>query len=345
MSTPLWDQREAQRRAELKTARMRVVVRVRPPGRDEGCHIDVEEHVGGRIAVNLPEPAHHPFSVVLGPKCTQHEVYLSCGVPMIEAGMEGRDALLFAYGQSGAGKTFSMYGAEGGKNPSKLDGVVPATVSELFRRTTAIEKDNMGQVHFSLSCSLVEIQGSQIFDLLADADKDTGRQPACMLAGSQLVGNRVERIFSSRSLTHTIERGMQTRTTAPNIAHENSSRSHCLLQLILERTDKINTVGKASGQTERKLSAERPTGAKTDRPGGRESKDSIGGTNGGANAPTVTRNNFYMLDLAGSEAFSYDAGLSGQVRAIDDRDGTLVVRTTSAPLHATLMDDLYGLLA
>jgi hypothetical protein len=64
------------------------------------------------------------------------QVYLSCGVPMVEWALRGRDSLLFAYGQTGAGKTFSMYGAEGGKNPSKLDGVVPATVSELFRRTS-----------------------------------------------------------------------------------------------------------------------------------------------------------------------------------------------------------------
>ena len=219
--------------AALKSS-VRVIVRVRPPGPHEVQHIECDDHVGGKVHVEKPAPADHTFGVVLGTKCTQHEVYLSCGVPMIEASMAGRDSLLFAYGQSGAGKTFSMYGADGGKNPSKLDGVVPATVAELFRRTTAIEKDNMGQIKFSLGCTLVEIQGNWIFDLLAEPDKD-GNQPPVRLVGSRLVGNRVERIYSSRSLTHTIERGMATRTTASNLMHEHSSRSHCFLQLILER--------------------------------------------------------------------------------------------------------------
>ena len=142
---------------------MRVVVRVRPPVANEDSQITSDEHVGGSLSVAKPEEATLRFGVVLGPKATQHEVYLSCGVPMLEASMSGRDSLLFAYGQSGAGKTFSMYGAEGGKNPSKLDGVVPATVAELFRRTTAIEKDNMGQVKFALGCTLVEIQGNWVF--------------------------------------------------------------------------------------------------------------------------------------------------------------------------------------
>ena len=121
--------------------------------------------MGGYLEVTKPKKEASHFGVVLGQACTQHEVYQSCGVPMVEAALKGRDSLLFAYGQTGAGKTFSMYGAEGGKNPSKLDGVVPATVSELFRRTIGMEKDNNGQVKFSLGATLVEIQGSAIFDL------------------------------------------------------------------------------------------------------------------------------------------------------------------------------------
>ena len=81
------------------------------------------------------------FSLVLGPGSSQHQVFQAVGLPLADATLRGQNTCLFAYGQSGAGKTFSMYGAEGGKNPSKLDGVVPATVSELFRRTIGQEKD------------------------------------------------------------------------------------------------------------------------------------------------------------------------------------------------------------
>ena len=197
----------------------RVICRVRPPDEEkrEDNHIKCEAHVGGYLEVSKPQREESRFGVVLGPSCTQHEVYLSCGVPMVESALRGRDSLLFAYGQTGAGKTFSMYGAEGGKNPSKLDGVVPATVSELFRRTIGQEKDSAGAVKFALSATLVEIQGSNIFDLLAEPDR-SGNQPLVKVLGSSLLGAKIERIYSSRALTHTIERGMATcapRATEP----------------------------------------------------------------------------------------------------------------------------------
>jgi hypothetical protein len=271
---------------------------VRPPGEGEDSQINCEPHVGGYLEVARPKKETSHFGVVLGQACTQHEVYQSCGVPMVEAALKGRDSLLFAYGQTGAGKTFSMYGAEGGKNPSKLDGVVPATVSELFRRTIGMEKDNNGLVKFSLGATLVEIQGSAIYDLLADPDK-YGNQPMVKVLGSSLIGNKIERIYSSRALTHTIERGMATRATAPNVMHEYSSRSHCFLQLILERRQ----MKKVGGGSSAEANASRDGG------GGRRQRDSKEGRAEGAGDMVEERTtaNFYMIDLAGSESFDYTA--------------------------------------
>lgn len=287
----------------------RVICRVRPPGEGEDSHINCEPHVGGYLEVTKPKKEASHFGVVLGQACTQHEVYQSCGVPMVEAALKGRDSLLFAYGQTGAGKTFSMYGAEGGKNPSKLDGVVPATVSELFRRTIGMEKDNNGQVKFSLGATLVEIQGSNIFDLLADADKN-GNQPMVRVLGSSLIGNKIERIYSSRALTHTIERGMATRATAPNVMHEYSSRSHCFLQLILERVEKRRSCGGRAGALRSGGGA--ASGAGSGRRPGQAAAAADGARSAGGGAATSSgmraedavveersTANFYMIDLAG----------------------------------------------
>ena len=154
----------------------RVIIRIRPPGKHEVQHITCDDHVGSSMHAEKPEPYDETFGCILGTKCSQHECYIACGTPMIASALKGRNSLLFAYGQSGAGKTFSMYGAEGGKNPSKLDGVVPATVAELFRRTTAIEKESVGAIKFSLGASLVEVQNKWIFDLLQEPGPD-GMQP------------------------------------------------------------------------------------------------------------------------------------------------------------------------
>lgn len=137
---------------------MRVVVRLRP---SPDSVVTCDPHVGTRIVTrNAPEG--YEFDAVLGVEATQREAFLMCGLPMLEAALDGQRACLFAYGQTGSGKTFSLLGAEGvlrtaikpccisswsihltictgGKNPHKLDGIVPQIVSELFRRFAAVE--------------------------------------------------------------------------------------------------------------------------------------------------------------------------------------------------------------
>ena len=74
------------------------------------------------------------FSIVLGPESTQHDVYLACGQKMVSTVFGGKNACLFAYGQTAGGKTYSLFGSDGGKNASRLDGIVPQLASELFRK-------------------------------------------------------------------------------------------------------------------------------------------------------------------------------------------------------------------
>jgi hypothetical protein len=114
------------------------------------------------------------FNAILGGGASQADAFRCCGLPLVEAALNGQATCLFAYGQTGSGKTFSMYGAEGGKNPSKLDGVVPAICAELFRRKQEFEKRK--EFQFELGATLVEVQGNNCIDLLADADWE-GKQP------------------------------------------------------------------------------------------------------------------------------------------------------------------------
>ena len=121
-----------------------------------------------------------------------------------------------------------MYGAEGGKNPSKLDGVVPAICAEIFRRKQDMEKRK--EMAMELSATLVEVQGAAVIDLLADP-KDDGQQPTLIIRGSDVLGAMHMQVHSSRGLTQLIERGMSKRQTGQNISHSHSSRSHAFLTL------------------------------------------------------------------------------------------------------------------
>lgn len=209
---------------------IRAVIRIRPKKPEEEAYITAEPHYGKKMELEGRSYT-DTFSMVLGPESTQHEVFRAVGLPCAEATLRGQNTCLFAYGQSGAGKTFSMYGAEGGKVPSRLDGVVPAICAELFRRKQDVER--RGDYKLKLDVMIVEVKGAMINDLLAEPLD--GVQPQLKLRGNVIEGNVWEQIFSSRGLTQTIERAMLRRATGKNYFNSSSSRSHCFLTMRLSK--------------------------------------------------------------------------------------------------------------
>lgn len=139
----------------------------------------------------------------------------------------------------------------GGKNPHKLNGIVPQIVSELFRRFAALEGQG---VKFNLWASFVEVVNEKARDLIDEPDR-FGNQPFLELrstpkgdvfisSGSDATGVCTARVESSRALTSLIERALAKRVTDANNVHEHSSRSHALLTLSLER--RVGTTSQTS---------------------------------------------------------------------------------------------------
>lgn len=64
--------------------------------------------------------------------------------------MEGYNGTIFAYGSTGSGKTYTMFGRD--------DGIVPSVVQQIF--------SGLGASH-KLSCSMLEIYKENLIDLLA----------------------------------------------------------------------------------------------------------------------------------------------------------------------------------
>ena len=196
---------------------LRVAVRVRPCHVGEVGHVECEPRVGSVLSVALPAPAQREFGMVLGPSCSQSDVYVTCGSPMLDAALNGKDSLVFAYGANGSGKTHSMYGASGWQaDPTKQDGICPTLVNELFKRTMAIEK--AGNDKFALWATLVEVQGDRLVDLFADerevrqAAGNEFMEPQkayVRVQGADFVGAKSERVYSSRSLADLMERAAE----------------------------------------------------------------------------------------------------------------------------------------
>jgi len=234
---------------------LRVAVRVRPSlaehlGSDEArkaCEIETE--LLARRAAN--------FDAVLNTHTTQNAVYETCGAPLLNGVLEhGLHGCLFAFGQSGSGKTYSMLGSSGGRAFGRLDGVIPQIADALFRGIARLEAD--AALKFTVHATFVEIFAEQVYDLFAEAggddsdgvradqraDQRPGREregmtPLCVRddgkGGVHVVGARPIRVFTTDGLTALIARGSALRVTRATGIHDDSSRSHALLTLAVER--------------------------------------------------------------------------------------------------------------
>merc|ERR1719330_974474 len=85
------------------------------------------------------------FDAVFTPG-TQEEIFEDCK-DLVQSAVDGYNVTMFAYGQTGAGKTFTMYGAPG------MEGTAPRTIEEIF---TLIERDE-GRFNHTVMASMMEL--------------------------------------------------------------------------------------------------------------------------------------------------------------------------------------------
>lgn len=97
------------------------------------------------------------FDKVFDREALQEDVFKSVMEDSVDAVLRGFNATVLAYGQSGAGKTFTMFGDDVG-NP----GIIPRAVAEIFQR---IHADSGGGI-FVVKASMLEIYMEEMKDLL-----------------------------------------------------------------------------------------------------------------------------------------------------------------------------------
>ncbi|KII88479.1 hypothetical protein PLICRDRAFT_161615 [Plicaturopsis crispa FD-325 SS-3] len=114
--------------------------------------------------VSLPPTRTYPFDLVFGPEADQAMIYHDVVSPMLEEVMQGYNCTLFAYGQTGTGKTYTMQGdltPTPMGNPSAQAGMIPRVLFRLFHQLEASGSD------YSVKISFVELYNEELRDLLA----------------------------------------------------------------------------------------------------------------------------------------------------------------------------------
>ncbi|XVF57438.1 hypothetical protein PTKIN_Ptkin06aG0205300 [Pterospermum kingtungense] len=161
------------------------------------------------------------------------EVVFAQTKPIVTSVLDGYNVCIFAYGQTGTGKTFTMEGTPENR------GVNYRTLGELFR----VSGERSGVMKYELFVSMMEVYNEKIRDLLGENSNQPtkGLEIKQAAEGTQEVPGLVEAcVCSAEEVWELLKSGSRVRSVGATSANELSSRSHCLLRVTVRGTNLIN---------------------------------------------------------------------------------------------------------
>ena len=176
----------------------------------------------------LPHP--YTFDHIFDMDSTQEDVYKISAVPAVESLISGFNSTIFAYGQTGTGKTYTMEGfSYDYLSPKK--GLIPRAIENIFKY---IENNSNSNTTFIIRVTYLQIYNESIDDLLKSEKKHlTIRENH--KKGIYVEGLSEWAVCSPNDIYALLEKGAQNRTKAHTNMNDVSSRSHAVFTIILEQ--------------------------------------------------------------------------------------------------------------
>ncbi|XP_043529507.1 kinesin-like protein unc-104 isoform X6 [Frieseomelitta varia] len=185
---------------------------------------------------------------------SQLMVYKDIGEEMLEHAFEGYNVCIFAYGQTGAGKSYTMMG----KQEEGQEGIIPQICKDLFRK---ISRNSNECLKYSVEVSYMEIYCERVRDLLNPKNKGNLRVREHPLLGPYVEDLSKLAVMSYQDIHDLIDEGNKARTVAATNMNETSSRSHAVFTifftqqkhdsitgLVTEKVSKISLVDLAGSE-------------------------------------------------------------------------------------------------
>ncbi|KAB2087362.1 hypothetical protein ES319_A04G098700v1 [Gossypium barbadense] len=228
-----------------KEVNVQVLLRCRPLSEDEqkmnvsrviSCNELKREVTVLQNVANKQVDRVFTFDKVFGPKAQQRTIYDQAIAPIVNEVLDGFNCTVFAYGQTGTGKTYTMEGGmrnKGGDLPAEA-GVIPRAVRQIFDTLEAQNAD------YSMKVTFLELYNEEITDLLAPEEssryaEDRQRKPISLMEdgkGCVIVrGLEEEAVYSANEIYTLLERGAAKRRTADTLLNKRSSRSHSVFSI------------------------------------------------------------------------------------------------------------------
>lgn len=217
------------------------------------------------IIVNNPKPDSNEsektftFDMVYDWNSSQEEIYNQTAFPIVESVLEGFNGTIFAYGQTGTGKTFTM---EGKPEPPNLRGIIPRAFQQIFQMIEQTSKNRQ----FLVRCSFLELYNEEIRDLLSKNVKNKLDIRENKDQGVFVKDLTAFMAHDMNDLLAKLQVGRENRVTGETKMNRDSSRSHSLFTVTVEmsevfegqnkiRVGKLNLVDLAGSERQSKTQA------------------------------------------------------------------------------------------
>ncbi|KAK2370912.1 kinesin protein KIN-5D [Trifolium repens] len=230
-----------------KGVNVQVLVRCRPMNEDEmrlhtpvviSCNEGRREVAAVQSIANKQIDRTFVFDKVFGPTSQQKELYDQAVSPIVYEVLEGYNCTIFAYGQTGTGKTYTMEGGaikKNGEFPTDA-GVIPRAVKQIFDILEAQSAE------YSMKVTFLELYNEEITDLLASEETtkfvdEKSKKPIALMEdgkGGVLVrGLEEEIVCTATEIYKILEKGSAKRRTAETLLNKQSSRSHSIFSITI----------------------------------------------------------------------------------------------------------------
>ncbi|XP_018521368.1 kinesin-like protein KIF1B isoform X11 [Lates calcarifer] len=225
----------------MSGASVKVAVRVRPfnsreMSKESKCIIQMQGNTTTILNPKAPKEPAKTFSFDYSywshttPEdpcfASQNLVYNDIGKEMLAHAFEGYNVCIFAYGQTGAGKSYTMMG----KQEEGQEGIIPMLCEDLFEKIN--DDCNKEELSYSVEVSYMEIYCERVRDLLNPKNKGNLRVREHPLLGPYVEDLSKLAVTSYTDIADLMDAGNKARTVAATNMNETSSRSHAVFTIV-----------------------------------------------------------------------------------------------------------------
>ncbi|CAH0678191.1 unnamed protein product [Spodoptera exigua] len=261
-----------------KNQNIQVFIRLRPLNQRERDikSLGVIEVVNNReVVVRQSQQTSHTkkftFDRAFAPNASQLQVYQEVVSPLIEEVLNGYNCTVFAYGQTGTGKTHTMVGEHTGTDThwqnDPLAGIIPRALSQLF------DELRLTNTEYTVRVSYLELYNEELFDLLSTSEDNSKLRiyEDVTRKGSNIVNGLEEvTVFNKNEVYKIMAQGQERKRVASTLMNAQSSRSHTVFTIVvhmkenspegeeLMKIGKLNLVDLAGSENISKAGSDNP---------------------------------------------------------------------------------------